>query len=146
MGPIDLASFKVDLDASQLQVLRYERQTASPQRGANSSEQFGRTEGLRDVIVGPGVEGLDLVFFRAMHGEHDNGHVRNRADGAASLETRKPRHIDVQEHEVVLVGVNVVERFLTALGIVNLKPFRDEGRSHDAPDLWFVVYYEDAAF
>ena len=62
----------------------------SAQGGADPGEQFAHAERFGDVVVGAGVEGVDLGFFYVAGGQHDD---RQAGPGADSFDDGEAVHV-----------------------------------------------------
>ncbi len=73
VGMHDLAASQVDRRVAKLQG-RQMLGTAStaPQGSANARKQLGSAEGLRHIVVGPGVECGDLLLLHRPSGDYDD--------------------------------------------------------------------------
>jgi hypothetical protein len=64
-------------DAIDLQIGDFEHgaagAAAAAENGANASRKFGKGEGLRQGIVGTGIEQTDMIFREARPGDHQDG-------------------------------------------------------------------------
>ena len=83
---------------------------------AHAGEQLGDAERLGDVIVGAGVEpGHGVELGRAAGQDQDRGLGALGADQAAGFETVHPGHLDVEDHQRVVVA-GAQPRGLDAVG------------------------------
>ena len=70
------------------------------QGDADARQQLPDAEGLRQVVVRAGVEGLDLVALLPAGGEHDDGHARPLAQPAGDLDAVQVGKPEVEQHQV----------------------------------------------
>jgi hypothetical protein len=87
--------------------------------GRDPRERDRHVDRLVDVIIGAEPECLDDIGPLAARGDHDHGQFGVGMRGAQprqDLEAAYPRHLDVQQHQVVAAGRGQRERFLTAGG------------------------------
>ena len=103
----DLAPPRVTRLAARSMVKSAVSTTASSSRGCRPAqrrpqprEQLVHAERLRDVVVGAGVEGLDLVRLALADGEDDDRHARPAAQAADHVDAVDPRQAEVEDHEV----------------------------------------------
>ncbi len=73
---------------------------AAPHGRANPGEQLLDAEGLRHVVVGPEVEGLDLVVGLVPGRQHDDRHDRRGADAAQHLGAVEVGQPEVEDDDV----------------------------------------------
>jgi hypothetical protein len=72
------ARVQIDFQISNLQDGRVRRRivaSCASENGFNTRDQFGRAEGLRDVIVRAHLKGSDLVNIGAQGGNDDDGQI-----------------------------------------------------------------------
>ena len=104
------------------------------QQRTDPRRQLGEREGLHHVVVGAEVETADAVLEGAFGGEHEHrkpGLVS--ADAAKQLETGQPRKHQVEDHEVVVHGLDEVQGGLPVVCDINgvallFQAFLDEAR------------------
>src|SRR5262249_12691507 len=61
--------------------------------------ELARGERLRDIVVGAELEPSDTVRLLIARREHDDRHLRARANAAAALGAVDPRQADVEDDE-----------------------------------------------
>lgn len=100
------------------------------------------TEGLGDVVVGPGVEPHDRVdLVGAGREDEDGDRAALGPDAATHLEPVDLRQAEVEEHEVgVLLGT--VERSDTVLAHVDVVAFSPQRTRQRFGDGWVVLRQE----
>ena len=77
---------------------------ASPGEGAKPGEELAEVEGLRQVVVGAGVESLDLVVDGVARGEHEDRRVDALAPNLATdFEAVADGEDDVEDDGIVVV-------------------------------------------
>ena len=72
-------------------------------RAAHARQQLGLLDGLRQEVVGTGVEGGDHVVDRGVRGDHDHRQRRGQRIGAqpaADLEAVDARQVQVEQHQL----------------------------------------------
>ena len=74
--------------------------TRAPEHGSNAHEQLARTERFREVVVGADLEAHDAIDLVAERGQHDDGHIRCRAQLAANFEPALARQHEIQHDEI----------------------------------------------
>ncbi len=76
---------------------------------ADTAEQFGERKGFGHVLVGPGVEGLGLVFTECASAEHEDWQLDvSFADLSTDLVATHTREHEVEDHDIE-VGVGQFE-------------------------------------
>ena len=94
-------------------------QRLDAQQRAHAREQLGLVDGLRQEIVGAGLDALDPLLLRVeRRDEHDR---QERGGGVGAQPTthvvaRQARHHDVEQHEIGRVGRDLGERFFAVHG------------------------------
>jgi hypothetical protein len=91
-------------------LLRQARRDTSPQEHG--------VEGLGDVVVRPHVQALHHAVDLVDGGDHDDGHVAKPLVGFHALEhpvAVEPGHQDIEEHEVVVGGLQHHQSLLAVL-------------------------------
>ena len=92
----------------------------------HASDEFAHSIGLGDVVIGTDLETHDGVDLGTLRGDHDDGHVRLRADLPAHVDARDLRQHDVEEDQVgIEIGVQR-QRFGAITGDLDLEPFPGE--------------------
>ena len=81
---------------------------AAAGHGAEAGEQLVHAERLGDVVVGAGVEGLDLVEAVGPAGEHQDGYVGPAAEAGDDLGAVHVGQAEVEDHHVGRVGGRAV--------------------------------------
>ena len=80
------------------------------QRHAHAREQLAGAERLRQVVVGPGVERLDLVRLLPARGDDHDRHGAPVADAAHDLDAVEVGQAEVEQHEVGRARLRLDER------------------------------------
>jgi hypothetical protein len=118
---------------------------ASP---ARPRRRAARAEGLRDVVVGAGIEPHHAVTFARARGEHDDGH---RGGGgaltqdAADLEAAEHRQVQVQHDEIGRLLARRFQRRVAARRQLDLDVAAAfEGVLDELGDIELVLDHEDA--
>ena len=90
---------------------------AAPHHGSDARQEFLLAERLDHVVVRARVERLHFGALVGLAGEDDDRRLRHAPDGAAHLHPVKPRHGQVQQHQVWALlgeategGVSIVGR------------------------------------
>src|SRR5438094_2631434 len=106
--------------------------------GPNGVDELQRPEWLREVLRGAGGEADRAIALAVMGGEHDDRDALRLVRGlelAADVESvRAGAHVDVEEHEVGLLGARHVEGLLPVLGLDDRPALRREGDPHHLAD------------
>ena len=113
---------------------RARRGRASTRHGADAGEQLVLAEWLGDVVVGPGVERLDLGRLLALAGEDDDRRRAAPADLAAHGDAVEAGHGEVEDHEVGALGVVAAQRLVAVVGgahpVADAADERRDGADH----------------
>jgi hypothetical protein len=70
-------------------------------------------ERLPNVVVGTQFQSAHLVDVLPARGEHDDGYIRNLANGLQDFEAVIDRHVDIQQDDVRLLVEEAVQADLT---------------------------------
>ncbi len=68
---------------------------AAAQQGAQARRQFADAERLDEIVIGTAIQSQDAVVYLVARCEHDDRHVRHRAQAAADRET-----VELGQHHV----------------------------------------------
>ena len=107
----DLQSSEVHRHVPQLQ-LRGRRRTAMepPQERPHPSQQFVTTEGLHQVVVGPGVQAPNAIFHAALGCQHQDRHGTPQTPQLLREgEPIEAGHHHVEQDQVGLLGQGPLE-------------------------------------
>ena len=85
------------------------------QRHADARQQLPEPEGLRQVVVGPGIQGRDLLLLHAPRGEDEDGESRPFPEAFDHLHPIQVREAQIQDDQVRAVGGGLDDPFLTRL-------------------------------
>ena len=84
---------------------RFARTSAGvPQGHAQAGQQFADAERLGQIIVGPGVQGLDLLVFLAAGRKDHDRHLRPLADLPDHLHAVDVGQSQVEDHQIRLLA------------------------------------------
>ena len=72
-------------------------------------------EGFYNVIVGSGIENLNLVLFGISDGDHDNGPSERQSNLAACLKPAHAGHVHIQQDQIRVLAHNHFDGFLPVL-------------------------------
>ena len=90
------------------------------QQGADAGEQLLHVEGLRDVVVGAGIEALDLVAPAVAGGQDDDRHLASlAAPGVQDRDAVHLRQAEIEDDGVVGLGLAEELPFLAVDGRVD---------------------------
>ena len=115
------------------------------QRGADAGEQLLGVERLRDVVVGAGVERAHLLRLLVAGGQHDHGHVAERAQAAQHVEPVEVGEAEVEDHDVGAAVGGDHDRRLAGRGLEHLEVAAAQRRAQRAPERGVVFDEEDRA-
>src|SRR5687768_887251 len=142
-APGGLALFEVDPGFSEIQLCPRGRSRRMAQSGAHAREQLADAEWLGDVVVGAGVERLDLRALLDARREHHDRHRRPLADAADHLDAVEVRQAEVDDREVGLVHAGV-ERAAPPVGrLHDAVALGAERRAQEAPDMRLVLDHQN---
>ena len=112
-----------------------------PKEGAQTREQLGEREGLRQVVVGARVETGDATVDLRAGGQHQDGNTHPRgAKPAADLEPVGAGHEDVENDRVRRrLEIEALERLLAVLRELDAVPLELESTAERVADRAFVV-------
>src|SRR6478609_4104323 len=79
----------------------------------HSGDELARREGLRQVVVGADLETDDTVRLLVTRREHEDRHLRLRANLATDVEAVLPRQADVEQDHPYRVTIELRQRILT---------------------------------
>ena len=92
-------------------------------------EKFIRVDGLREIIVHPGVETSAAVFFERDGRHRDNRNIRMDvalADSLCRFDSVRLRHLYIHENEIIVALADHLNGFRPVLGAVDRDVFRRE--------------------
>ncbi len=112
--------------------------------GTDAGEKFLDAEGLGDVVVGAGVEGLDFALLVLSNGEDDDRSLMAAADGAADFDAAHVGHHEVGHDEVGNPVVKDAQALFGVVGGAHVEALRGECGAQHAGDLRLIVDDEDA--
>ena len=113
------------------------------ERDPHARQQLADAERLGQVIVGAGIESLDLVPLAPARGEHDDRRGRPRADAAGDLDAVQVRKAQVQEDDVRRPRRRLDEGLVSRDRLDEAIADRGKRRAQEAHDLGLVLDGED---
>ena len=119
----------------------------APERGAHPAAQLGDADGLADVVVRAGLERQHDVGLVAARGEdHDERLDVRRAQTAAHADAVRPAgaEAEVEEHELVALGRERVERRLAVGHRADVVALGEQRAGQDVPEVVVVLDEQDA--
>ena len=108
--------------------------------GANAREQLLGGKRLGQIVIGAGVQALNLIGHLAFGREHDDG--QSLTGGACALEHLNAIHAghhDVQDCGVIVVGEQIFERRQTVEGGIDLVVAMLKNRGKGTGEAGFVL-------
>ena len=133
-----------DLELGHAQRRRDRHRLATPQDRPDPREQLLAAERLGDVVVGAGVERLDLGQLVGLAGQDDDRDLARPAGDADHLDAVAAGHREVEQHQVGrLLGEPAQGRVAVVRGH-DLVAGRADQRGHRADHRGLVVHDEDA--
>src|SRR5262249_6708713 len=131
--------FEVYLHFSEHQRLTRRGPRGVPQRGAYARQQLSDAEWLGDVVVGAGVEGLDLGLLARARREHDDRHRRPAADAPDDFHAVDVGQPEVDDREIRLVAAGGGGTALAAFRLHHAIAFRGERAAQEPADLRLIL-------
>jgi len=125
---------------SQLQRLFPGRATA-PQDGTDPGDHLHHTEGLGQIVVGPGIQGQDLVIFRTLGSCHDHGNGSGGRGSPESFQDRNAVHTGqhhIQQDQSGLVPGQGFKQAGAVGKALRRKAGGPQGIEHKLPDAGIV--------
>ena len=92
----------------------------APDRSAQAGHQLPHAERLGHVVIGSGVERLDLVGLLTADRQDDDRHLGPSPQADHDLDAVDARQADVQEHDVRTVGRGPLQGLLARRGHVDV--------------------------
>jgi hypothetical protein len=135
------AQAQVDLDIAELEH-RAERRThilAASRGGAHARQELSDAERLGQVVVGAGIQGLDLVLLAHASGQHDHRNLRPAAQIAQEPHPIAVRQTQIEDDQIGLASAGIRQPLTHGLGLDDAPAFGLERRAHEAPDLPLVL-------
>jgi hypothetical protein len=105
-------------------------------------QQFVHAEGLGDVVVGAGVQRLDLLVGGVPGGQHQDRHAGPAAQAPDHLDAVHVRQAQVEDDHIGVAGGGELEGGGAVVGRVDLVLARLEVDHEGAHDLRLVVDHE----
>ena len=107
--------------------------------------QLGRRKGLGNIVVGPGLHGLDGRLDRRMaRDHHDFGGNPRRLDLPENIQSRHARHHEVQQDHVELAREGGIQSGAGIVEILDFVPGGAQGPAATDADDRLVVDHGDA--
>jgi hypothetical protein len=134
---LDTPAIRVEYDVTHDQrCIRLHGRDAAAANGAPDSRgQLSKLKGLRNVIGGSGIQGLDDVVLIVANGQHDNrqpGKVVR--DPPARFLAAHAGHVDVQKNRVVIDHPQSHQRILAVVRVAHREPQCPQGLEQALPD------------
>src|ERR1700678_1146605 len=108
--------------------------------------EFSDLKRLRDVVGGSCVESLDNVLFLVPYGQHNDGKMRiGFGDSAACLFAAHSRHVDVQQHGIVIYHAQAQEGRLSVGSLSDCKSQSSQSLEQALADAGVVLHDEHFA-
>src|SRR5258706_15666633 len=115
----------------------------TPQSRPDAGKKLVDAKRLCHIIVGTGVEGLDLGPLFATNREHDYRQRRELADLVAKLDAVHFGHLEIGNYQIGMPVAKRVERRQTVRRGAHVITMGRQAVTQDARDLWFVIDYEN---
>ena len=104
----------------------------------HTCHQFGGAEGFGHVVVGAGVQGVNLHRLLTNGGQHENRDAIPGSQALANLDAVEVRQQQVQNHEVEVLG-EAFQGGLPVRDTAHAKPVRPKDHSERSTDRVVVV-------
>src|SRR5260370_15418223 len=134
-SPFDAPTDRIEHDdAVRDRHLRRRFRGAEPANSStNSGRQLACLKWLGHIVVGAGLQRLDLVIFTIADRQHKNRHFRVYApDAPASLYTPHSRHIDIEQDCFIIDHPQAYEAILSIARLTYLEHEDMKGRAQTA--------------
>src|ERR1700722_9225461 len=133
--PFDAPSNRVEHDSSV-----YDRHLRGSFRGtkaancsADSCCQFAGLKGLGHIVVGAGLQCLNLVIFTITDRQHKNRQpVKDLPDAPTGLDTSDSRHVDVEKHGLIIDHAQTHESILSIAHFGHIETENSKGGAQTA--------------
>jgi hypothetical protein len=109
------------------------------QHGADARDQLGHAERLHQVVVGAELESDHTVGLLAAGGQHDDRHLRGRADYPADVAAVGVRQAQVEQDDVGFVAAHRFEAVGARAGDADLVALALERRAQRIGDRRLVL-------
>ena len=130
---------EVDVQAVDLDRGLPGRVAHAPQRGAEARHELARAEGLGHVVVGAGLERLDLRVLLAHGAEHEDRHRGPLAQAPGELDAAAVGEHEVDDRGVGRAHGGAIERLLHRGGLDHLVAGLAQDDLQRAQDLALVI-------
>mmetsp|Transcript_15321 Transcript_15321/g.36556 ORF Transcript_15321/g.36556 Transcript_15321/m.36556 type:complete len:272 (-) Transcript_15321:132-947(-) len=117
---------------------------APAQLHPHPGQQLGHTEGLDQIVIGAGVERLDLALFTVAGRQHQHRGLRPAAKLANEIEPIAVRQPEVQHHQLRPARGRVDQAALQARRLEHLQALAFQRQAHETPDLRLVLDHQHA--
>ena len=115
------------------------RARASSQHRPHARQELAGSEGLRQVIIGAGVERLDLIVLVGPRGQHEDRHVAPSAHVADEIDAATVGQAEIDDQKVGLARAGLDGAAASCLGLGHAVPLGFERDTHEAADLGIVL-------
>jgi hypothetical protein len=95
------------------------------------------------IVVGSGIESMNLVLLRISDGDHDDRPAEGRSNLAACLKPVHAGHVHIQQNQIRALADNHFDGFLPVLRQYDVIAVTRKHGSQNAANLWLVVRHED---
>src|ERR1700677_1720850 len=110
------------------------RGTKATNRSTDSCRQLAGLKGLGHIVVGAGIQCLDLVVFTVAHRQHKNRQPgKDLPDAATGLDTSDSRHVDVEKHGFIINHTQTHESILSVARFGYIETENTKGGAQTAP-------------
>src|SRR5436190_12742605 len=100
------SSLKIDTQLRAFELRKRFFRTGPSQGRSNTCQEFAYCEGFYDVIVGSGIESMNLVLFRISDGDHDDRTSEGQSNLAACFKPAHAGHVHIQQNQVRVLAHN----------------------------------------
>src|SRR3984885_9380240 len=110
------------------------RGTKATNRSTDSCRQLAGLKGLGHIVVGAGIQCLDLVVFTVTHRQHKNRQPgEDLPDAPTGLDTSDSRHVDVEKHGFIVSHAQTHESILPIARFGYVETENTQGGAQTAP-------------
>jgi hypothetical protein len=142
------ATGQVDREIADMQRLvttGHFRHSGAPQLRADTRAKLRRSERLRHVVVGTGVEQRGLLGFGVARGQHENRCARPPAKLPTDLDPIHVGKTEVEHDEIGALGGRDRQGLAAGPRLQHARHIGTQRVLHDATNVGFVVDHEDTS-
>ena len=115
------------------------------QYGHHARHHLARAERLGDIIVGAKFDAEDPVDLVIARRQEEDRQIAGRTQPPADLDPVHPRHVDVEDQQIGLIGVDHRDRRLAVGRLERVEPGLIQRKQQQLADMGIVVDDKDGA-